>query len=141
VNSQAGAAGKDVAFTVTSGEPVVVERAMYYGLDSRRGGHVSLGAAAPSTEWYFAEGYTDGAFDTYLLFSNPGTSAAAVTVVFQREDGATFYNSFRLDPHRRHTLHVDDLPGLERAAFSARIDSDRPVVAERSVYFVMTLGY
>jgi len=34
-------------------------------------------------------------------------------------------------------VHADELPGLARAAFSARIRSDEPVVAERAMYFVM----
>ena len=42
----------------TGGRGVVVERAMYFNYYGRRGGHASQGIVQPSTDWYFAEGYT-----------------------------------------------------------------------------------
>ncbi|MHB8894598.1 MAG: DUF5719 family protein [Candidatus Geothermincolia bacterium] len=58
VNLDVGA-GEDVSFKVTSAEPVVVERPMYFNYHGiRAGGHDGTGAAAPALEWYFAEGCT-----------------------------------------------------------------------------------
>ena len=141
VHSQPGLAGTDVACTVTSGRPVVAERAMYYALDSHRGGHATLGAQEACRQWYFAEGYTDKAFDTYILLSNPGASPASVEMAFHREDGSVFTHSCQVPPRRRVTVRVDDLPGLERASFATLVRSDQPVVAERAMYFVMPRGY
>jgi hypothetical protein len=141
VNSQEGLNGKDVACSLTSALPVVAERSMYYDLDSHRGGHSTLGSDRASWDWYFAEGYTDQAFDTYLVLSNPGDTGANVNLEFYREDGAVFDFGAYVAPRRRATVHVDDLPGLERAAFSAAVHSDQPVMAERIMYFVMTRGY
>jgi hypothetical protein len=42
----------------TGGKGVVVERAMYFDYKGRRGGHAAMGVSRPSTDWYFAEGYT-----------------------------------------------------------------------------------
>jgi hypothetical protein len=137
VNAEPGLRDKDVSFTLHSTAPIVAERSLYYDLDSRRGGHSTLGAACPSTNWYFAEGYTDEAFDTYLLFANPGWGEARVEVYFQREDGSTMLFSCTVPAQRRFTLHVDDLPGMERTAFSAHVSSDLPTVAERATYFVL----
>jgi len=39
-------------------EPVIVERAMYFKIGLKSGGHCSAGIPAPSTDWYFAEGCT-----------------------------------------------------------------------------------
>ena len=141
LGSQGGLSDRDVAIAVHSDHPVVAERAMYYNLDSHRGGHASVGSRSSSKDWYFAEGYTDGAFDTYLLLSNPGASPAYVNVVFLREDGSTFGAGYLVQPRRRVTVHVDDLPGMERTSFSMNIHADQPVVAERAMYFVMLRGY
>jgi hypothetical protein len=140
VHSQPGLAGRDVGISVYSEVPLVAERAMYYDLDSHRGGHDSLGAPYPSQTWHFAEGYTDGAFDCYLLVSNMNPDTANLSLRFFREDGRRFDYGFQVRGGTRFTLHVDDLPGLERTAFSLFILSDRPVVAERATYFVMALG-
>jgi hypothetical protein len=141
VNSQPGLESRDVSFAVHADHPVVAERTVYYDLDSHRGGHATMGSAQASTQWYFAEGYSDGAFDTFVLLSNPGFADAYVGVGFHREDGATFLHHYLVPAQRRVTVHVDELPGLERAAFSTQIYSDVPIVAERATYFVMSCGY
>ncbi len=140
VNEQVGS-GKEVACTVSSDRPVVVERAMYYDRDSRRGGHATMGSGNVSRDWYFAEGYTDGAFDTYLVLSNPGEESANAWLEFYRDDGVTFQYHCSVDARRRATVNVDDLGGLQRAAFSFAVHSDRPLMAERVMYFVLTRGY
>ncbi|MGQ9476679.1 MAG: DUF5719 family protein [Actinomycetota bacterium] len=141
VGSQGGLSGQDMALAVHSDHPVVAERALYYNLDSHRGGHATVGSGIASSNWYFAEGFTDGAFDTYLLLSNPGSTPAFVNVVFLREDGSTFGARYVVQPQRRVTVHVDDLPGMDRASFSINVHADQPVVAERAMYFVMPRGY
>ncbi len=141
VHSQPGLSGKDLGLSIYADAPLVAERAMYYDRDSRRGGHASIGTPRPSRNWHFAEGYTDGAFDCYLLVSNVNPEPAALLFNFFREDGRKFTYQFTVAGGTRFTLHVDSLPGLDRTAFSLALDSDRPVVAERATYFVMTLGH
>ena len=141
IASQSGLSAGEMAFSVYSDQPVVAERSLYYDLDSHRGGTATMGSPVSSLNWYFAEGYTDGAFDTYILLSNPSFSSAYVEVVFQRDDGALFAQGYLIPAQRRVTVSVDKLPGLERASFSTSVRSDVPVVAERSMYFVMTRGY
>jgi len=59
-----GLTDAEVSTTVksTNGVKVIAERAMYFvytdGYSARNGGHDSTGATAPSSTWYFAEGYT-----------------------------------------------------------------------------------
>jgi hypothetical protein len=141
ISSQGGLSGTDMAFSIYSGEPIVAERSIYYDLDSHRGGHATMGSPQASPTWYFAEGYTDGAFATYILLSNPSAAPAHVEVVFQRDDGAVFSRGYLISPQRRVTVNVDDMPGLERASFSTVVKSEVPVMAERAMYFVMTRGY
>ncbi|MBN2027081.1 MAG: hypothetical protein JW854_10035, partial [Actinobacteria bacterium] len=137
INAQPGLDGKDVSCTLRADHPLFAERVVYYDLDSRRGGHAACGATAPSRYWYFAEGYCDGAFDTYFLLSNPGFTLARAELSVACEDGSTSVYAYEIPAQRRITIHADDLPGLARAAFSARISSDVPVVAERAMYFAM----
>ncbi len=141
VGAQGGLAGTDMAFTVYAGAPVVVERSVYYDLDSHRGGHAAMGSPQASLTWYFAEGYTDGGFDTYLLLSNPSITPAHVEVAFQGDDGAVVSRGYLIQPQRRLSVSVDDIPGLQRSAFSTVVSSDVPVMAERAMYFVMARGY
>ncbi len=141
VSLQGGLSDAEMAFTVTSGSPVVVERSVYYDLDSHRGGHSTLGSPQASPTWFFAEGYTDGAFDTLILLSNPSGTTANAVVIWQREDGAIFSVGYAIPPQRRVTVPVDNVPGLERASFSTVVSSDVPIMAERAMYFVMPRGY
>jgi hypothetical protein len=48
----------DFATLVESDVPVAAERSMYFSYRTRDGGSNSFGVPAPSTTWYFAEGYT-----------------------------------------------------------------------------------
>jgi len=141
ISSQGGLNSTDMGFTVSANHPIVAERTLYYGLDSHRGGSATMGSPVMSTSWYFAEGYTDGTFDTYILLSNPLWTDAVANVTFQRDDGAVFTYSYGVQGQRRIAIHVDDLPGLDRAAFSTVVSSDQPIMAEREMFFEMTRGY
>jgi hypothetical protein len=141
IQSLPGLDYQDMAYSVYSSIPIVAEQAQYYSLDSHKGGEATIGSTQPSVTWYFAEGYTGGAFDTWLLMSNPGGTSAQTVVTFAREDGANFDYYFTIEPWRRLNVHVDELTGLEEASFSIVVKSDNPIVAERAMYFVIPRGY
>jgi len=118
---------------VASDKPVVVERAMYFESLGRRGGHVARGSTGLSRSWYFAEGYTSGSFDTWVLVGNPHDQAVQVSFNFYVPGGGRSRVEAEIAPHSRYTLHVDDhLPDSEMAVF---VESELPVVAERAMYF------
>ncbi len=48
------------ATKVTSDQPIVAERSIYFVYKGRDGGTLAGGMSAPSVNWYFAEGYTGG---------------------------------------------------------------------------------
>lgn len=127
----------ETAAVITSDKEIAVERVMYYGKDSRRGGHVSTGVSEAASDWYFAEGYTGGTFDEYLLLMNPGDEPAHATLLFHLEDGSTVIAAYGINPKSRVTVPVDAIPGLTWAASSVEIHSDRPIVAEQAQYFCM----
>jgi len=99
------------------------------------GGHVSMGSPNASDTWYFAEGYTGGGFDEYVLVFNPQAQAVELNMDFMLPDGSTQTNIFNVAPNSRLTFHVDSFPGMGETDVSVRLRSDLPVVAERAMYF------
>jgi subtilisin family serine protease len=119
------------ATQVTSDQPIVVERAMYF--DHGQGGHDTLATPSPGKTWYLAAGGSRGGFDTWLLVENPGTAPATVKVSFMTDAGGVVTQPLFVLPHSRTSLYTDPL--VPDAAYGIRVDSDQPIVAERAVYF------
>ena len=135
---------KDASIRVESSVPVIPERSMYR--DSRREGHDSIGTTLPSQGYYtavkgaglshdcyLAEGSTAWGFTTYLLVMNPNSEEAEVTVTYMREDGAEPQEGFLMPPESRRTIRVNDV--LPDKDFSIHVHGDRPIAAERSMYW------
>jgi SpoIID/LytB domain protein len=138
-------AGFSTTLESTNGVAFIAEHALYFdyngsGLDD---GTCAQGVSAPSEEWYFAEGYTGGSFDTWVLIGNPGDAAANVTVTFNTPGGGAVAQEYEVQPHSRFTVPVDRVAGLENAEVSTTVRSTNgvKVIAERAVYFVYTDGY
>lgn len=129
---------------VESDQPIIAERAMYFGSNPFwTAGHESAGVTAPSTSWFLAEGRTGPVFDEWVLISNPNDEAAAVDVQFVTSSGevVTYPGSpILIEGKRRFTIYVDGVPGLADVAVSTKISADRPVVAERAMYWPGTPG-
>ncbi len=129
--------GAEIATVLAADVPVVAERAMYFDKDGAQGGSVVMGAGSPAEELYFAEGFTGGGFDDWLLLSNPSDDMVTASTSFQRSDGVTIERETILQPRSRATIHVDEVPGLENAEVSAQVTAAYPgVVAERAMYFI-----
>lgn len=129
--------GKEVSTKINSDRPVVAERAMYFDNRGRCGGSDSTGVTSPSARWYFAEGYTGGSADTYILVENPQQEAAGLRYTFMTTGGKVVEKQGQAGPCSRVTVHVDDVPGLSNTDFSTVVESTNGVgiVAERSTYF------
>jgi subtilisin family serine protease len=119
------------ATQVTSDQPIVVERAMYF--DDDQGGHDTLATPSPGLTWYLAAGASRGGFDTWLLVENPGAAPATVKVSFITDAGNVVTQPLFVLPHSRQSLYTDPL--VPNAVYGMRVDSDQPIVAERAVYF------
>lgn len=135
VDEVPGLEASDVSTQVSSNIPVVAERAMYFNYGGKDGGHGSIGASSTSNTWFFAEGYTGGSFDTWVLLQNPNDGTATATLNFMKPDGTITAQKVSVPGRRRHSVHVDAVPGLEAAEVSMRVDSDLPIIAERAMYF------
>ncbi len=135
VDEVPGLEATDVSTQVSSNLPIVAERAMYFVYGGKDGGHDSIGASATSNAWFFAEGYTGESFDTWILLQNPNDGTATVTLSFMKPDGSVIRQTVSVPGRRRHSVHVDQVPGLEATDVSTQVDSDLPVIAERAMYF------
>jgi type VII secretion-associated serine protease mycosin len=120
----------DLATIVASDQPIVAERSMYFG---QGGGHGGVAARAPSRTWYLAEGITGGGYDTWLMAMNPNQASANVKVTYMLEDGSTVEDHRVIAPGSRLSIWAND--AIPAARFGARVESDRPIVIERSTYF------
>jgi len=121
----------NVAFStrVDSDQQVLVERSMFVGFD----GSAVPGIPAPSKGWLFAEGATEDPFHTWMLIQNPNSVAANTSVTYLLRSGAPVVQSLGpLAPNSRTSIFVNQL--LPNEEFSIRVDSDQPVIAERSMF-------
>lgn len=83
--------------------------------------------------WYFAEGNTRPPFDTWYLLQNPSMSPARVRLVFMKTDGTSLSNQIDVPARSRVSVHARQI--VPESEFSVRMESDRPVFAERAMYF------
>jgi hypothetical protein len=129
----------EVSIRAVSDQPIVAERPMYFDYQGSAahgwtGGHCVVGADAPLDTWYFAEGYTGPGFEEWLCLANFSDQAATVDVTYLYPDGDPLLKQYVVPGDRRMTLSVNEEAGAGREV-SIRADSDRPVVAERPMYF------
>jgi exo-beta-1,3-glucanase (GH17 family) len=127
---------REVSVVVTSGiESLAVERSIYFMYQGRDpGSHIVQGARSASRVWYFAEGYTGAGFEEYLCILNPNDLAAGLTFRFQTGSGERVKGGLSVPAGSRATFKVNDLVGPGQDV-SVKVESDRPVVAERPMYF------
>jgi hypothetical protein len=129
-----------VSTKVASDKPLAVERSMYWnsGGEKRRAGLGSIGLNAPARKWYLAEGSTGsdsrGAFETWVLVQNPGSETANVKLSYLTPLGKVEGPGLALGPGTRQTVSVADKVPNEWSV-STVVESDKPVAAERSMYW------
>jgi len=86
----------------TNGATVVAERPMYFNYKGNwTGGHDVVGAQAPATAFYFAEGTCRPGFDPYICIQNPGATTSHVKITYMLGNGAVKQQAQQRVP-RRH---------------------------------------
>jgi len=135
VNSVVGP-NKDLSLEVQSETPnLVAERPMYFNYNGTwTGGHDAVGAVAPNTKWYFAEGNTLPEFDQYVTVLNPGNAAANLKFHYMVEGQGEKLVTGQVGPHSRKTFKTRDQIG-DGKHVSLYLESTQGVVAERPMYF------
>ncbi|MPY86504.1 MAG: hypothetical protein GEU99_01110 [Luteitalea sp.] len=90
-------------------------------------------SSSASNLGYFAEGVEADVFQTRFALLNPTDEPAAVVMVFEDEEGTQHTRGLELGPRTRGTVETHDLPELAGRGFSTRVESDAPVVVDRTV--------
>ncbi len=144
--------GLQMAASVSSSLPIVVERPMYFSDNIATAGGVTTGAAsvvgatAPGNDWLFAEGYTATGFQEYLILANFGTTPTTATIKLEYTNGHTQavqvsvpaqgQTTFDVNQANAHPTGTCDVsPCQTTLSVSAEITSAGPIVADRLMYF------
>lgn len=132
------------SISVESDEPIVAERAMYWGpLGSWLEAHNTPGLTTTAKAWAFADGAEDGLdatglqFDSYFLVANTATTTLELRATFMREDGTGIVRTFSIPAKSRFTLNTGLFPELSNQRFATFLEATNDVafVAERAVYW------
>ncbi|MBC7253549.1 MAG: hypothetical protein H5T72_06250 [Actinobacteria bacterium] len=94
-------------------------------------------AACGTSGWYFAEGFTGGDFDTWILIQNPNQEDTVATLRFFTPAGELQPLEVPLGGETRTTVYLNGLPELEagcEVATEVRVEGSG-IVAERAMYF------
>lgn len=118
------------ATRIGADQPIVVERSVYL---AKGGGSGTLAASSPSKTWYFADGSTEGGFDSWISLYNPTRRQATATLTYLREGDGPVTQQVTLDVGGRASIHAD--PDLAGPRFGLKIEADQTIVAERAMYF------
>ncbi len=116
---------------IESTQPIVADRSIYFN-----SGQAVMGTTASpilSKLWYLAEGSTANPFSENVLVMNPGSTTANLTVTFMKEDGTNVVKQYAVKPTSRFTIDVNSI--VPNSALSTKVESDQPIVVERTMYF------
>lgn len=116
---------------IESSLPIVADRSVYFA----SGQAVEGTTASPilSKLWYLPEGSTANPFWENVLVMNPGSAPANITVTFMKEDGTNVAKQYTVNPTSRFTIEVNNV--VPNSALSTKVESDQPIVVERTMYF------
>jgi hypothetical protein len=123
-------ASASFSMTVTSTQPIVAERAMWWYLPFREGSAV-IGATATGASWGIGEGAEGGVTDesTFVLVSNGSSSAAMVRFTVVYDDGTDDQKDYSMAATSRLTVRIGaDFPMSVGKRFSVLVDSLTPAV-------------
>ena len=123
----------DSSTEVTSNVPVISERSQYR--NNRREGSCSIGATTPAADYFLAEGTTAWGFATYVLIQNPNEEETLVTLTYMTPDGPVAQPHFTMAANSRRTIKVNDVPGVGNTDLSTQVHADKPIIAERAMYW------
>jgi len=126
--------GASFATTLESDAVVVLDRLMSWSGAGGYAAHMETAVEQPATTWYLAEGATHGVFDLFYLIQNPGSIAADIRVRYLRPSGAPIVKTYQVAPRSRHTIWVNEVPGLASGDVSAAITSSEDIAVERAMY-------
>ena len=129
-----GSADFSTKVVCKEGKTIAVDRRMIWqgpGAPSPEG-HASIGVTAPAKTWYLAEGSSKWGFESWLLIQNPNAKAANCSLTYMIEGTGLKTVNHRVPANSRASFSMGSDVGTVDA--SIKVQSDVPVIAERSMY-------
>lgn len=123
----------NVSTMVDSDQPVIAERAVYWG--GRKAGHCETGVTSPASGWYLAEGATDGGFETWVLVQNPNDNPVLVDLTFMTSTGPMDGpQAFAIPGNSRYSFNLGE--SVVDYNVSTMVTSEGgDIIAERAMYW------
>jgi hypothetical protein len=130
----------DVASLVQANQELVVERIMERTVETDTGEASEIdgdsGVRQLSRLWYFAEGSTDGGFETYIALMNPRAAPVTATLTYNLGDGSSSVDQTVVIPALSRTVvQVSALDAMKDKGFGTRVLASAPIAAERTMTF------
>jgi sugar lactone lactonase YvrE len=82
---------------------------------------------------FLAEGATSAFFDMRIALLNPGSTAATADLQFLQRGAAAIHHAVTVPARTRRTVWPAQIAGLASAEFSTVVDSDAPLVVDRTM--------
>ena len=131
-------AAKSIAISLGSDQPVVADRALYWGSGSgsgKFGYEVSPGIPGGATTVLFPALLRRGANQPYITVLNPGGSRTSIRAIFRASSGRVLTSyATAIGAQARLTLDVRSLVPAYDGVVSAVLSATAPVAAEASTY-------
>ncbi len=126
---------------IEADQPVVIERSSYFWQNSNWSGTNSAAVPYPSSQWYFAEGFTG--HQEFITILKPNTQAITVRTTFLLENAAPLVRTDTVSAQRRFNIYVNSILSANTAHGTVievinpdnTINHNYPIVAERASYF------
>ncbi len=91
---------------------------------------------------YLAEGAVGSFFATRVGLANPSPSATATALLrFQKRSGAEVSHRIALPPLESRSIDVGSLAGMADAEFATVVESDVPLIVDRTMRWDRSTGY
>jgi hypothetical protein len=123
--------GRYIATIVDADRPIAAQTTIYNGHSDIS---MALGAPAPGTLWYLAEGYTGGSFREYLTVMNPNTNLVTVDIRFLPFNGKP-PKDVRFTIGARSLIRFDAGLYMPGQSISAIVTASAGVVVDRTMRF------
>jgi hypothetical protein len=137
-NGLAPHGSREVAIKVTSDNPVVVDRGLYWGSGSgsaKYGASLAPGMSSGLTTQYFSLLASQNGSQSFVTVLNPNSSAASLTLTLVNASGTTIRTlTATVGATARYTFSLPQQLAGTNAIYGGTLTSSMPVFAEASTY-------
>ncbi|MCG2796574.1 MAG: DUF5719 family protein, partial [Actinomycetia bacterium] len=132
--------GEDLSTKVHGSQPIIAERAMYWGEGTPLGEacHDSIGMSMSHKTFYLPDGQTSDGRETYTLIQNPNTADVTVEITYMTPDGqGNVTKTEKVPASSRKTCNMLEHSGITgRASIMVTSKTEgKKIMVERAMYW------